>query len=66
LPDFVRFVFVLSVLEQYTEHDCAQLLGCSLKEIQSARIRALELIAIADLSASTRGTGSANLQEMTI
>jgi len=45
LPDFLRFVFVLSVLEQYSKHDCSLLLGCSIEEIEQARLRALELIA---------------------
>jgi len=54
LPHFVRFVFVLSVLEQYSKHDCSLLLGCSFDEIQSAHIRALELIASAGQSAPRR------------
>jgi hypothetical protein len=58
LPDFVRFVFVLSVLEQCTDLDCVLLLRCSPKQIQRARIRALELIAEPDVqsSAATRST----------
>ena len=42
LVDFDRFVFVMSVLEHYSEHDCALLLGCSTGEIREARTRALE------------------------
>ena len=42
LEDFERFVFVLSVLEHYSEHDCGFLLGCSAREIREARGRALE------------------------
>jgi DNA-directed RNA polymerase specialized sigma24 family protein len=42
LEDFERFVFVMSVLERYSDHDCAVLLGCSLQEVGEARIRALE------------------------
>ena len=30
--DFERFVFVLSVWEHYSEHDCGLLLGCSASE----------------------------------
>jgi len=42
LDDFERFVFVMSVLEHYSEHDCALLLGCSAREIREARGRSLE------------------------
>jgi DNA-directed RNA polymerase specialized sigma24 family protein len=42
LEDFERFVFVMSVLEHYSEHDCARLLGCSVQDIQRARVRAPE------------------------
>ena len=45
LKDYERFVFVLSVLEHYSEHDCAQLLGCSVLEIREARSRALNELA---------------------
>ncbi len=46
LEDFERFVFVMSVLEHYSEHDCRLLLGCSAREVREARSRALaELIA---------------------
>jgi DNA-directed RNA polymerase specialized sigma24 family protein len=42
LEDFERFVFVMSVLEHYSEHDCGLLLGCSAREVREARSRALE------------------------
>jgi len=41
LEDFERFVFVMSILEHYSEHDCVLLLRCSVAEIRKARIRAL-------------------------
>ena len=41
LEDFERFVFTMSVLEHYSDHDCALLLGCSVREILEARARAL-------------------------
>ena len=41
LEDFERFVFVLSVLEQFSDHDCAVLLGCSLLEVREARTQAI-------------------------
>ncbi|MGA9967483.1 MAG: hypothetical protein WBQ10_19960 [Terriglobales bacterium] len=40
LEDFERFVFVIAVLERYSEHDCALLLGCTRGQIKQARIRA--------------------------
>ena len=40
LEDFERFVFVISVLEGYSNRDCAVLLGCSLLEVRQARTRA--------------------------
>ena len=44
LPDFERFVFVMSVLETYSDHDCSLLLDCSLQDVRNARIRALTQI----------------------
>lgn len=41
LPDFERFVYVLSVLEGCTDQQCASLLGVSLQQIEDARLRAL-------------------------
>ena len=45
LGDFDRFVFVMSVLEHYSEHDCALLLGCSVGDIRESRTRALKELA---------------------
>jgi DNA-directed RNA polymerase specialized sigma24 family protein len=42
LEDHERFVFVMSVLEHYSEHDCALLLGWSVREVREVRTRALE------------------------
>jgi hypothetical protein len=42
LNDFDRFVFVMSVLEHYTEHDCVLLLSCSLRGFREARARAFK------------------------
>jgi DNA-directed RNA polymerase specialized sigma24 family protein len=41
LPDLERFVFVLSVLEHYSDHECTALLGCSSRQIGEARAWAL-------------------------
>jgi DNA-directed RNA polymerase specialized sigma24 family protein len=45
LADFDRFVFVMSVLAHYSEHDCALLLGCSSRDIREGRTRALKELA---------------------
>jgi hypothetical protein len=45
LADFDRFVFVMSVLEHYSEQDCALLLGCSARDIREGRTRALKELA---------------------
>jgi DNA-directed RNA polymerase specialized sigma24 family protein len=45
LGDFERFVFVMSVLENYSHHECALLLGCSVLQIRQGRLRALEELA---------------------
>jgi hypothetical protein len=40
-PPIQRFVFVISVLEKYSEHECALLLGLSPRDVVEARIHAL-------------------------
>jgi DNA-directed RNA polymerase specialized sigma24 family protein len=44
LPAFDRFVFAMSVLEGYSDRDCALLLGCSSADVVAARIRAFQQI----------------------
>ena len=44
LAPFDRFVFVISVLEHYSEHECSVLLGCSRRDVIAARNRALRQI----------------------
>jgi hypothetical protein len=39
LPEFERFVFVICVLEHYSIHDCALLLGKSPREVNDVRNR---------------------------
>ena len=41
LAPFERFVFVMSILERYSIWDCSLLLGCSMKKVIQARMRAL-------------------------
>ena len=49
LAPFERFVFVMSVLERYTDQDCSLLLGASRRDVLAARARALKQIAKVDL-----------------
>ncbi len=46
LGDFDRFIFVMSVLERYSEHECALLLGCTPPDVREARTRALQEISL--------------------
>lgn len=48
LDKFERFVFVMSVLERYSDHECSLLLSCASQDIREARSRALEQIAADD------------------
>lgn len=45
LGAFERFVFVLSVLERYSDQECSLLLGCSPRDVALARVRAAERLA---------------------
>jgi hypothetical protein len=45
LEPFERFVYVMSVLERYSDQHCSVLLGCARWEVSAARIRALQQIA---------------------
>ena len=40
-PPLLRFAFVMSVLERYSLHDCALLLGCSPREVSQMRVCAI-------------------------
>jgi len=44
LRAFDRFVFVMSVLEDYSDHDCSILLGSTRRDVLAARVRALQKI----------------------
>jgi len=51
LEDLDRFVFVMSVLEGYSEKECSLFFGCSPLEVHDARTRALDYIAAQNSSA---------------
>jgi hypothetical protein len=57
LPDFERFAFVLCVLEHYTAHDCALLLGCAASQVRDARARAIAELANFRSGSSNRYDG---------
>jgi hypothetical protein len=40
-PPIQRFVFVIAILERYSENECALLLGCTPRNVSEARIHAL-------------------------
>ena len=44
LPSFERFVFVMSVLERYSDQECSLLLGCTRRDVIAAQTRALQQI----------------------
>src|SRR6266853_4493314 len=44
LRPFERFVYVMSVLERYSDQDCSVLLGCARQDVIAARNRALQQI----------------------
>ncbi|MGB8772136.1 MAG: hypothetical protein WCC92_21180 [Candidatus Korobacteraceae bacterium] len=63
LMNFERFVFVLSILEGYSDRACSVLLGPSSRDIMAAKVRALENLA-ANLKCLPQflGTGRGNRQ----
>jgi hypothetical protein len=44
LEPFDRFVYVITVLEQYSDQDCSVLLGCARRDVLAARVRAMQQI----------------------
>jgi hypothetical protein len=57
LKDFERFVFVMSVLEKYSDQDCAVLLGCSRQDIGETRMQALVHVAETEGLRTMSGAG---------
>jgi hypothetical protein len=52
LEPFERFVYVMTVLERYSDQDCSLLLGCARRDVVVARTRAFEHIGSAVASHS--------------
>ena len=62
LAPFERFVFVMSVLERYSDHDCSILLGCPRRDMATTRARAMQQLVrlLALKQKSPADTGSTN------
>ena len=45
LNSFERFIFVMSILEKYSAHECSLLLGCVRRDVINTRIAALRHLA---------------------
>jgi len=58
LEPFERFVFVMAVLEGYSNQECAILLNCTRQDVITLRTRALQHLALADVRLITRLTPS--------
>jgi hypothetical protein len=58
LERFERFVFVMSVLEKYSDQDCSVLLGCSRQDIEETRMRTLLVVTESDGLRTVDGSGS--------
>jgi hypothetical protein len=52
LEPFERFVYVMTVLERYSDQDCSLLLSCARRDVVAARTRAFEQIGSAMASHS--------------
>ena len=50
LEPFERFVYVMTVLERYSDQDCSLLLGCARREVVAGRTRAVERLGSAMVS----------------
>jgi hypothetical protein len=48
LKPFERFVFVMSILEKYADHECSSLLNCGVQDVVRGRTRALQESALDD------------------
>jgi hypothetical protein len=64
LEDFERFVFVMSILEHYSDYDCTVLLGCTRRDIEEARTRALAYLTDPHRTVSSCQTRFEEVQEI--
>jgi len=64
LEHFERFVFVMSVLEKYSDQDCSVLLGCSRQDVGETRMRVLHVAESDRLrTVAPSGCGSSDPEE---
>lgn len=63
-PPLLRFVFVMTILEKYSIHECALLLGCTPLDAVEARIRLLRQLA--DLDLTLPQTAQQRMQAMVV
>jgi hypothetical protein len=60
LRDFERFVFVLSVLESYSDQECSVLLGCSRQDVREAKTRGLQQLSESAATSVPAGSPATN------
>ena len=53
LNSFERFVFIMSILEKYSVHECSLLLGCLRQDVISARTAAIRHLAVVATATET-------------
>jgi hypothetical protein len=46
LKNFDRFVYVMTTLEGYPEHDCALLMNATHRQVREARVRAMQMVSL--------------------
>jgi hypothetical protein len=54
LNDFERFVFIMSVLEKYSDQECSLFLGCFRRDVINARTTAIQLLASGIIATETQ------------
>jgi hypothetical protein len=64
LAAFERFVFVMTILERHSNWDCSLLLGCSIKKVAHARMKALRQLP--DLAALFPGSDELSMRRLTV
>jgi len=64
LDDLERFVFVMSVLERYSDYECALLLGCPHRQIEQTRSRAFAQLTGSRFTSVPRGIRFEDVYEL--
>lgn len=60
LNSFERFIFVMSILEEYTVHECSILMGCLRRDVIDARIAAIYGLGSRAIAAETESKRDVN------